>query len=220
MDLDARFTASTSDSGDDSADASTRPETTTSSCTDTSSSSATTTTTTTAAPYHGEDDEHQSVEQQPSQAEQEAEPDEYRLLARLLQEDQDTAAVVDEVSQVLLLDLFTEGLDRLRCSSAAAGSSVVGAVMVRPRRVDDDDKLVAEAFLVRAASEWLRGAGPRWGIRDVMLSGKAALEDMERGRRWMRVGEEEREVGAAVEGLVVDGLVDELVEELLREEER
>jgi hypothetical protein len=48
----------------------------------------------------------------------------------------------------------------------------------------------------------------------VVLSGKAALDDMERSRRWMCVGEEERDVGADVEGAVVDALVDELVTEL------
>ncbi|RCV46869.1 hypothetical protein SETIT_9G565700v2 [Setaria italica] len=196
VDLEARFTT-TSESGE-SVDASTHPATT-SSCTDTTSSATTTKT----ASRHGE--EHQSVEQ-PSQEPEE--PDEYRLLARLLLED--TVAVVDEVSQVLLLEFFTEGLDRLRCSSAAG--SVVGAI-ISPRVDDERDKVAAEA-LVRAAAEWLRGAGAQWGIRDVMLSGKAALEDMERGRRWMCVGEEEREVGAAVEGFVMDELVDELVEEL------
>jgi len=101
-----------------------------------------------------------------------------------------------------LLDFFAEGVDRLRSSAT-----------VRPADKDDDDR-VAEA-LVGAAAEWLRGAGTQWGIRDVMLSGKAALEDMERGRRWLCAGEEERDVGAAVEGFVMDGLVDELVAELV-----
>ncbi|CAN6321723.1 unnamed protein product [Urochloa humidicola] len=179
VDLDARFTT-TSDSGE-SADASTHLATTTSSFTHTATSSSTTTAA--AAPRHG--DEHQSVDQQ-------EEPVECRLLARLLQDD-DTAA--DEVSQELLLDFFAEGIDRLGPS------------------LDGRDK--AEAALVRAAAEWLRGAGLGWGIRDVMLSGKAALEDMERGRRWMCVADEERDVGTEVEGLVIDGLVDELVAELM-----
>ncbi|KAJ1299096.1 hypothetical protein BS78_01G504900 [Paspalum vaginatum] len=73
-----------------------------------------------------------------------------------------------------------------------------------------------EEALVRAAAEWLRGEGPRWGVADVVLSGKAALADMERGRRWMCVvGEEDRDVGEAVEGMLVDALVDEMVTELV-----
>ncbi|CAL4920429.1 unnamed protein product [Urochloa decumbens] len=172
VDLESRFTT-TSDSCE-SADASTHPATTTSSSfTDTATSSSSATPTT----RHG--DEHQSVEQD----------QEFRLLARLLQDQDDTAAAaVDEVSQLLLLDFFAEGIDRRRSSEEA---------------------------LVRAAAEWVRDAGLRWGISDVMLSGNAALEDMERARRWMCVSDEERDVGAAVEGLVMDELVDELVEELL-----
>ena len=194
VDLEARFTATTSESGE-SVCASTHLPTTSSSSDTAASSSATSTTT---APRHGE--EHQSVDQKPRDQE---ELDEYRLLAQLLLElDVDTAAAVDEASQVLLLDFFAEGVDRLRSSAT-----------VRPADKDDDDR-VAEA-LVGAAAEWLRGAGPQWGIRDVMLSGKAALEDMERGRRWLCAGEEERDVGAAVEGFVMDGLVDELVAELV-----
>ena len=203
VDLEARFTATTSESGE-SVCASTHLPTTSSSSDTAASSSATSTAT---APRHGE--EHQSVEQMKSRNQEEL--DEYRLLAQLLVElDEDTAAAVDDVSQVLLLDFFSEGVDRLRSSSGAG--SVVGATTVS--RPVDDDARVAEA-LVGAAAEWLRGAGTQWGIRDVMLSGKAALEDMERGRRWMCAGEEEREVGAAVEGLVMDGLLDELVAELV-----
>lgn len=194
MDLDARFTA-TSESGESSLTTSTHLATTSSGTDTTTSSSTTTTTSTTTEPRHGE--EHQSIERPSSPDHQE--PDEYRLLARLLRDDTAAAVVDDEVSQVLLLDFFAEGIiDRLRCSSTAAG-----------------DKQAAEALMVGAAAEWLRGAGPQWGIRDVMLSGKAALEDMERGRRWMSVaGEEEGEVGEEVEGLVMDELVDELVAEL------
>ncbi|CAL4928701.1 unnamed protein product [Urochloa decumbens] len=182
VDLEARFTTTWDDSGE-SADASTHPATTSSSSfTDTATSSSSATTTA----RHGEE-HYQSVE-----PDHEQQPDEFRLLARLLQDqEEDTAAAaaaVDEVSQLLLLDFFAEGIDRPRSSEAA---------------------------LVRAAAEWVRGAGLRWGISDVMLSGKVALEDMERGRRWMCVADEERDVGAAVEGLLIDGLVDELVAELV-----
>nr|CAB3502221.1 unnamed protein product [Digitaria exilis] len=202
VDLEARFTA-TSESGE-SLDASTHLATT--SCTDdTTSTSATTTT----APCHG------SVERPSSPDDQDEEPDEYRLLARLLQDDTAAAAaavVDDEASRALVLDFFAEGIDRLRCSTFFAETVVV----IRPVGDHrDKQQAAAEALLVGAAAEWLRGAGLQWGIRDVMLSGKAALEDMERARRWMSVGEEERDVGAEVEGLVMDELVDEMVADLV-----
>lgn len=203
VDLDARFTAATSESGE-SADASTRLATTSSSSsTDTSSSSSSAETT---APQHDDEEaEHQSAERAPSlhhQAEQEEPDDEYRLLARLLEHDAAAAECLDdEVARVLVLDFFAEGADRRLTRSAAAGG--------RPLH---DDR--SESLLVRAAAAWLRGAGPRWGIGDVARSGKAALDDMERSRRWMCVGEEECDVAADVECDAVDALVDELVTEL------
>lgn len=208
VDLDARFTAATSESGE-SADASTRLATTTSSSsTDTSSSSSSSAETT--APQHDDEEaEHQSAERalspSPSlhyQADQEEPDDEYRLLARLLEHDAAAAECLDdEVARVLVLDFFAEGADRRLTRSAAAGG--------RPLH---DDR--SESLLVRAAAAWLRGAGPRWGIGDVARSGKAALDDMERSRRWMCVGEEECDVAADVECDAVDALVDELVTEL------
>lgn len=210
VDLDARFTAATSESGE-SADASTRLATTTSSSsTDTSSSSSSSAETT--APQHDDEEaEHQSAERalspspSPSphyQADQEEPDDEYRLLARLLEHDAAAAECLDdEVARVLVLDFFAEGADRRLTRSAAAGG--------RPLH---DDR--SESLLVRAAAAWLRGAGPRWGIGDVARSGKAALDDMERSRRWMCVGEEECDVAADVECDAVDALVDELVMEL------
>ncbi|KAF8780219.1 hypothetical protein HU200_001887 [Digitaria exilis] len=206
VDLEARFTA-TSESGE-SLEASTHLATTT-----TTDTSDTTSATTTTAPCHGE--EHQSVERPSSPDDQDEEPDEHRLLARLLQDDTAAAAaavVDDEVSRAIVLDFFAEGIHRLRCSTFAD-------TVVLMRSVDDGDhrdkQVAAEALLVGAAAEWLRGAGLQWGIRDVMLSGKAALEDMERGRRWMSVGDEERDVGAEVEGVVMDELVDEMVADLV-----
>ncbi|EER95633.1 uncharacterized protein DDB_G0271670 [Sorghum bicolor] len=192
LDLDARFTAATSESGE-SADASTRLATTTTSSSSTDSSS---TSETTATRHDDDETEHQSAERSPSpspdhQAEQEEPDDEYRLLARLLEHDAAAAACLDdEVSRVLVLDFFAEGADHL-IRSAAGSEALLGA-----------------------AAEWLRGAGPRWGIGDVVLSGKSALDDMERSRRWMCVGEEQRDVGADVEGAVVDALLDELVMEM------
>ncbi|KAF7062460.1 hypothetical protein CFC21_069060 [Triticum aestivum] len=133
--------------------------------------------------------------------EAEREPDEpSRLLARLLKDD-DGTAVTSGATERLLLDFFEEGLDRRRSSEAGP---VVGAV-----RPSDD-----ESALVRAAQEWVQGAGTRWGAEDVLYAGEAALADMDRGRRWVRAGEEEREVGAALEVLVMDALVAELVRDL------
>uniref|UniRef100_A0A0A9D9C9 DUF4378 domain-containing protein n=1 Tax=Arundo donax TaxID=35708 RepID=A0A0A9D9C9_ARUDO len=184
VDLKARFT--TSVSGESVDDAHSR-------CTHLPSSNSCTDTATTTAPRH--DEEHQSIEQSDDQEQ----PEEHRLLWRLL----DDTLEVDEISEVLLLDFFADGVDRLR----SAARLVVGTV--KPL---DDRKAAA---LVESAREWLRGAGLQWGIGDVIFSGEAALADMERSRRWMCVREEERDVGAEVEGLVLDGLVDELVTELL-----
>uniref|UniRef100_A0A0E0K7Y7 DUF4378 domain-containing protein n=1 Tax=Oryza punctata TaxID=4537 RepID=A0A0E0K7Y7_ORYPU len=117
--------------------------------------------------------------------------EQHRLLARLLE----SVAATDEISERLLLDFFAEGVDRLRSAS---------------RPLNDRE----EAALLRAAGDWARGAGQRWGVGDVVFSGWAAVADMERSQRWMCVAEEERDVGAEVEGLVMDALVDELVSEL------
>uniref|UniRef100_A0A0E0CU67 DUF4378 domain-containing protein n=1 Tax=Oryza meridionalis TaxID=40149 RepID=A0A0E0CU67_9ORYZ len=120
------------------------------------------------------------------------EEEEHRLLARLLE----SVVVTDEISEWLLLDFFADGVDRLRSASS--------------RPLNDRE----EAALLRAAGDWARGAGQRWGVGDVAFSGWAAVADMERSRRWMCVAEEERDVGAEVEGLVMDALVDELVADL------
>ncbi|BAF10684.1 uncharacterized protein [Oryza sativa Japonica Group] len=123
----------------------------------------------------------------------EEEEEEHSLLARLLE----SVVVTDEVSEWLLLDFFAEGVDRLRSSASSCP-------------LNDCE----EAALLRAAGDWARGAGQRWGVGDVVFSGWAAVADMERSRRWMCVAEEERDVGAEVDGLVMDALVDELVADL------
>lgn len=125
--------------------------------------------------------------------EEEEEEEEHSLLARLLE----SVVVTDEVSEWLLLDFFAEGVDRLRSSASSCP-------------LNDCE----EAALLRAAGDWARGAGQRWGVGDVVFSGWAAVADMERSRRWMCVAEEERDVGAEVDGLVMDALVDELVADL------
>ncbi|XP_037426819.1 uncharacterized protein LOC119292094 isoform X1 [Triticum dicoccoides] len=122
-----------------------------------------------------------------------------RLLARLLKDDDDDGtAVTSGATERLLLDFFEEGLDRRRASEAGP---VIGA-----SRPSDH-----ESALVRAARDWVQGARTRWGAEDVLYAGEAALADMDRGRRWVRAGEEEREVCAALEGLMMDALVAELV---------
>ncbi|XP_062209077.1 uncharacterized protein LOC133910854 [Phragmites australis] len=181
VDLQARFT--TSDAGESADARSWCSHLQSNSCTDNA-------TATTASSSRHDDEDHRSAEQS-----EEQEPDEYRLLERLLVEDTAASAAADEISESLLLDFFAEGIDRHR--------SVAGTV--KPL---DDRKVAA---LVGAAGEWLRGAGPQWGIGDVIFSGEAALADME---RWMCLDEDERDVSAAVSGLVMGGLVDELVTEL------
>ncbi|KAM3262414.1 hypothetical protein ACQJBY_052871 [Aegilops geniculata] len=135
--------------------------------------------------------------------EAEREPDvPHSLLARLLKDDDDDGtAITSGATERLLLDFFEEGLDRRRASEA-------GPVVCAVRPSDD------ESALVRAAQDWVEGAGTLWGAEDVLFAGEAALADMDRGRRWVRAGEGEQEVGAALEGLVMDALVAELVSDL------
>ncbi|CAL4931901.1 unnamed protein product [Urochloa decumbens] len=114
------------------------------------------------------------------------EPDEHGLLALLLH-----AAGADHVSQRLLLDFFVEMTRRQRGS-------------------------MERSEVLAAAKGWLDGAGSgRWGLNDVLRGGEAVVAEMERGRRWMQVGEEEREIGAVVAGVLADQLVDEVVWDLL-----
>ncbi|XP_051183628.1 uncharacterized protein [Lolium perenne] len=167
---------------------------TTLSSTDHDSASATTSTTLSS------DDQHRSAD------DGEREPDEhlhYRLLEGLLKDDDGTVATSDAAAERLLLDFLAEGLGRLR-------ELKVGQVVGTVRPSSDHD----EWALVRAAKEWLLGAGTRWGVEDVLFAGPAALADMDRERRWMCVGEEEREVSVAVGELLMDALVAELVSDL------
>ncbi|KAG8073186.1 hypothetical protein GUJ93_ZPchr0006g40914 [Zizania palustris] len=174
VDLEAQFTEE-SDSGQYSDDARTHLQS--------SSTSSDTGTATTTSP--------RPVGERQCAGQEEHGGEEHRLLARLLE----SVAAEDGITEWLLLDFFSEGVDRLR----AAG-----------KPLDDRE----EAALLRAAGEWARGAGQRWGVGDVLLAGDAAVAGMERPRRWMCVGEEERDVGEEVEGLVMDALLDELVGDL------
>ena len=118
------------------------------------------------------------------------EPDEHGLLELLLM---DAAGAKDHrVSERLLLDFFVETKRRRQAGRWGDGE------------------------VLAAARAWLGGAGSeRWGLSDVLRGGEVVLAEMERARRWMRVGEEEREVGAVVAGVLADQLVDEVVWDLL-----
>ncbi|XP_066340248.1 uncharacterized protein [Miscanthus floridulus] len=121
---------------------------------------------------------------------------------------------LDDVSERLLLDFFVE-MKRRRSEAhdaeaelLLAGPAAAGGVLRRKaERVVD-----GEAAVAAAARGWLEGMGTeRWGLADVLSGGAAIVAEMERGRRWMQVGEEEREVGAVVAGMLVDQLVGEVV---------
>lgn len=68
---------------------------------------------------------------------------------------------------------------------------------------------------MRLAKAWLEGTGSRWDLKDVLYRREDFVAEMERSRRWMRVGEEASEVGLVMAGLVIDELVDELVRDLV-----
>ncbi|CAD6211709.1 unnamed protein product [Miscanthus lutarioriparius] len=124
------------------------------------------------------------------------------------------SADLDDVSERLLLDFFVE-MKRRRSEAhdaeaelLLAGPAAAGGVLRRKaERVVD-----GEAAVAAAARGWLEGMGTeRWGLADVLSGGAAIVAEMEQGRRWMQVGEEEREVGAVVAGMLVDQLVGEVV---------
>ncbi|KAJ1296524.1 hypothetical protein BS78_01G307900 [Paspalum vaginatum] len=122
-----------------------------------------------------------------------------------------SAGVEDDASERLLLDFFfAEMKRRLSEPHAEAGlPSPAGALQRNAERLVDGEA-------VAAVRGWLEGTGAeRWGLKDVLRAGEAVVAEMERGQRWMQVGEEEREVGAVVAGMLVDRMVDEVVWDLL-----
>ncbi|CAN6284168.1 unnamed protein product [Urochloa humidicola] len=137
------------------------------------------------------------------------EPDEHGLLDLLLHD-----AGADHVSQRLLLDFFVEMKRRRGSTEHPKELSAPGELLLRRKagwlgRGDDGEVLAA-------AKGWLDGAGSgRWGLNDVLRGGEVVVAEMERDRRWMQVGEEEKEVGAVVAGMLADQLVDEVVWDLL-----
>ncbi|WVZ57428.1 hypothetical protein U9M48_007814 [Paspalum notatum var. saurae] len=124
-------------------------------------------------------------------------PDDERVLVPLLM-GMVSASVDDDVTERLLLDFFFAEMKRRRSAPHAEAERVV------------DGEAVA------AARCWLEGTGAeRWGLKDVLGAGEDVVAEMERGRRWMQVGEEEREIGAVVAGMLADQVVDEAVWDLL-----
>jgi hypothetical protein len=137
-------------------------------------------------------------------------PDEDDLISLLMGT---VSAGLDGVSERLLLDFFVE-MKRRRSEAHDAeaelplpGPAAGGVLRRKAERVVD-----GEAVAAAAARGWLEGTGTeRWGLADVLSGGAAIVAEMERGRRWMQVAKEQREVGAVVAGMLVDQLVSEVV---------
>ncbi|XP_062201498.1 uncharacterized protein LOC133904028 [Phragmites australis] len=133
------------------------------------------------------------------------EPDEHGLLTLLMGT---VSAGADVVSERLLLDFFVE-MKVKRRSEHAGLPAPAGLLPRKAERLGDGE-------ILRAARGWLDGAGTElWGLKDVPRGGETVVAEMERGRRWMQVGEEEREIGVAVAGRVIDQLVDEVAWDLV-----
>lgn len=130
-----------------------------------------------------------------------------------------SAGLDDDVSERLLLDFFLEMKQRRRSEAHQAEAELpltgpaAGGVLRRRRKAE---WVVDGEAVAAAARGWLDGTGTeRWGLADVLSGGEAIVAEMERGRRWMQVGEEEREVGAVVAGMLADQLVSEVVREFV-----
>ncbi|KAK3156962.1 hypothetical protein QOZ80_2AG0114380 [Eleusine coracana subsp. coracana] len=116
------------------------------------------------------------------------------------------SAGVDVVTERLLLDFFVE-MNVERRSERAVLPAPAGSLPRKAERLGDNGEILA------AARGWLLdGAG--WGLEDVLRGGAADIAEMERGQRWMQVGEE-REVGVVVASVLADQIVDEVVGDLL-----
>lgn len=123
------------------------------------------------------------------------------------------SAGLDGVSERLLLDFFVEITKRRRSEAHAEPSNKLpGPAAGLLRR--EAERLLVDGEAVAAARGWLEGtANGRWGLKDVLCGGGADIvAEMGPGRRWMQVGEEEREVVALVTGMLVDQLVADVVE--------
>nr|CAB3495456.1 unnamed protein product [Digitaria exilis] len=135
------------------------------------------------------------------------EPNEHGVLALLMD-----AGMDGHVTKRLLLDFFAE-MKRRRGGGSMQhhwGEPSAPAGLLLPR--EEAERLLGDGDVVAAARGWLDGAGSeRWGLNDVLRGGRALVAEMDRSRRWMQIGEEEREVGVVVAGMLVDQLVDEVV---------
>jgi hypothetical protein len=118
---------------------------------------------------------------------------------------------LDAVSQRLLLDFFVEMKVEGRAQHRVPREDGLLRRKQPERSGNDDGEILA------AARGWLLdGAGAkRWGLEDVLRGGEAVVSEMERVRRWMKVGQEQREVATMVVGVLADQLVDELVRDFL-----
>ncbi|OEL28837.1 hypothetical protein BAE44_0010144 [Dichanthelium oligosanthes] len=150
--------------------------------------------------------EHAAAAPRPSRSH---EPDEHGLLELLMDA---ASAGVDHVSERLLLDFFAEMKRRggSKQEHSEEFSAPAGLLPQKPERWEHGEVLAA-------ARAWLDGGAgsARWGLNDVLRCGEAVVAEIERGRRWMQVGEEEREVGTVVAGMLADRLLDEVVWDLL-----
>jgi hypothetical protein len=131
------------------------------------------------------------------------EPDLNSLLALLM----DTVlAKTNAVPKRLLLDFFVEVKVEQR--------HTLPRDRLLPRKTE---RLGDGGEILAAARGWMLDGtgGELWSLEDVLRGGEAVVVEMERGRRWMQVAEEEREVGVVVAGLITDQLVDEVVRDFL-----
>ncbi|KAF0921853.1 hypothetical protein E2562_020316 [Oryza meyeriana var. granulata] len=129
-------------------------------------------------------------------------PDEYSLLDLLV--DTVSIGVVDDVTKRLLLDFFVEA----KCNSTRIELHTSTNLSHEGRRQENGETL-------RLAKAWLEGRGTMWSLNDVVYHGEAVMAEMERSRRWMHTGEEERETSVVVAAMVIDELLYELVSDLI-----
>uniref|UniRef100_A0A0E0IVC6 DUF4378 domain-containing protein n=1 Tax=Oryza nivara TaxID=4536 RepID=A0A0E0IVC6_ORYNI len=115
-----------------------------------------------------------------------------------------SVGVVDDVTERLLLDFFVEA----KCSSRNIELHAPTSLLRERRRRENGETM-------RLAKAWLEGTGTPWTLNDVLYHGEDVMAEMERSRRWMHAGEEEREAGVVVAAMAMDELLHELVSDLI-----
>uniref|UniRef100_A0A0E0F049 DUF4378 domain-containing protein n=1 Tax=Oryza meridionalis TaxID=40149 RepID=A0A0E0F049_9ORYZ len=135
-------------------------------------------------------------------SEKDSDDDEDNLLDLLA--DTVSIGVVDDVTERLLLDFFVE----TKCSSRHNELRAPTSPLQERRRRENGETM-------RLAKAWLEGTGTLWTLNDVLYHGEDVMVEMERSRRWMHAGEEEREAGVVVAAMVMDELLHELVSDLI-----